>query len=774
MSTKWLAALAVLQFVSACESADSIQQQNAIVETPKSPSYTLPGTRGFDEMTEGDSTDRARFCDEAEATAQVAKLIEEPIIPDVSVGGVPLWGADGDPVVADDLLGTPDDGKLCDPGGKYSNGFTYGPLNEITVLFDPETRLVEDIQVNTAYRGTLTGKVEHEDITEEVFIRTRDKVRIGGNGDQGGHQLTEYASSAQQAGRTSSWLNHHNITLIYGMIRQTFFGGSVLAPDFDCVAERRCDVIYNSSDEESPQQTLVVFQDSGVTLVFSPEGQVLNVIGSPVRKATFELSGVVSLGNGAEVSPVLQSGSLEGCVINLGAKTTWADFKSRCIVDDGGRDLARANYDVHGQRDGVAVEFDGVTLDFLRKTSEEPVFEDGESPSDSDRLYSLTYTRSFPAASLQFVAATLATEYVARIQQQLAASLSPDAPPDHPFAALAIEIPPGLSTRPQRLGELEFVGESGEPESFVAAVVAAVRASYASLSPEQQVLVDPAAVTELALINPFVGTVMAAFSFGQSDSPDAFTVFQSTDNQRWSIGMSHFIQAGQWYRLTVQYSLYFGAVTAVTIERGTSEVDDLFAAVSAASNAQGLTDTPYYDVRLASVRQTWNPYRLGGDGIVVGDADREDDMLNVQLVNMAGGMVDLQVPGSRIEDRAGFLRPLRGERSEFVPAHQVVLAGKETAQIFHVLPDGTIGRVQQNQFKAPMTLCPGLRIGFGDEVRTWVDAWHAAVGDSAYQNCELVFHTSADGHVLTGVSSIANRVQFETVAERAVNVAVWR
>jgi hypothetical protein len=775
MSTKLLAALAVLLLVSACESADTIQMQNAIKSTPQSPSFTLPGHRGFEEMTEGDSKDRARFCDEAEATMQVAKMIEEPVIPDVSVGGVPLWGEDGQPLLADDLLGSPADGKLCDPSGKYANAFAYGPLNEIIIIFDSETRLVTDLQVNTGYRGVLAGKVEHDGVTEEVFIRTRDKVRIGGTGDRGGRELTEYSSSTQQASRTNSWLNHHNITLMYAMIRQTFFDGEALPDDFDCVAERRCDVIYNSSDEESPQQTTVVFQDSGITLVFSPEGQVVYVLASPVRKATFELAGAVTLGDGQVVEPILQSGSLEGCSIQLNKLTTWGDFRKSCIVDDGGRDLSRANYDVHGQRDGVTVEFDGVQLDFLRKTSEAPVFEDGEAPSDTDKLYGITYTRSFPAPSVQFIASNLALDYIARLKEHLASSLSPDAPPEHPFANVEIPIPADLSQAPQRIGELEFMGESGEPESFVAVVVQAIRDAYANLPLDLQAMVDPAAVTELALINPFVGAVMSAFSFGQSDGADAFTAYQSTDNNRWAIGISHFIQGGAAYRMIVQYSLYFGAVTAVTIQRGTSEVDELFAAVAQASIAQGVTTSPYYDARLSSTRLTWNPYRLGGDGITVGDVDRKNDMLTVQLANMAsGGRLELKVPGARIEDRSGFLRPLRGERSEFVPSHQVTLAGKETVMTFHVMEDGTIGRVQQNQFKAPMTLCPGLRLAFGDDVREWVDAWHAAVGDSAYQNCELVFHTSQDGHVLSGVSSIANRVQFETVAGRAVNVAVWR
>ncbi|HKU44713.1 MAG TPA: hypothetical protein VJR89_41420 [Polyangiales bacterium] len=768
MSIQRLALAAMLLVVWACEDTASIESPVKVEKPPKAPSYTRPGQRSFDQTTEGDSTGRARFCDEAEASEQVAKMVQEPIIPDKSVGGVPLWGKDGNPVVADDLLGSPDEGKFCDPSGTYSNAFAFGPLNEIIVIFDQETRQVSDIQVNSAYRGTLTGRVKHGDQTDEVYIRTRDKVRIGNR------ELTEYASSAQQSGRANSWLNYSNITLLYGMIRQTFFEAEPLEAGYDCVAERRCDVIYNSSDEETPQQTLVVFQDSGVTLVFSPEGQVLNVVASPVRKASFELGGVVTLGTD-KVAPIFQSASVESCVIDLAAGVSWKDFRSRCIPEDGERELARANYDVHRQRDGVSVQFDGVTLDFLRKTSVEAPFEDGESPKDGDRLYSLTYTRSLPAPSVQFVASPLAADYAQRLSQYLAASLAPDAPPDHPFFALEIPVPEGLSMRPQRIGEIEAIGETGEPENWVAGIVAAVQDLYASLPEEQRAFVRPGAMKDVSLIDPFVGAVLAAFSFGKSDDPAAFTVYQTTDNERWSIGISSFIQDGVPYRMMVQYSLFFGAVTAVTVELGTSEVDDVFAAEAKAANQLGISKSPYYDMRLAGARQTWNPFRLGGNGIVIGNPDRKNDTLWVQLWPVGTDQpVELPVPGTRIEDRSGYLRPLRGERSEFVPSTQVVLSGKETAQIFHVMPDGTIGRVQQNRFKGAVGLCPGLTIAYGENVRSAIEEWHELAGDSIYQNCELVFHHTTDGHILTGVSSLANRVQFEVVAERAINAAAWR
>jgi len=782
ISKPWLAVLATLCLSLGCEEDQTIQASSAIQRRPEVSSYTRPGQRGFEEMTTGDSTGRARFCDEIEATKQVAELVEKPIIPDVSVGGVPLWTAEAEPVVADDLIGRPEDGKLCDPAGRYANAFVFGPLNEIIVIFDEQTRLVQDIQVNSAYRGTLTGKVKHGDTTEEVFIRTRDRVRIGGTGPNGGRELNEYASSAQQAGRPNSWLNYQNITVIYGMIRQTFFGAEPLAPGYDCVAERRCDVIYSGSDENTPQQTLVVFQDSGVTLVFSPEGHVLNVVASPVRKATFELAAVVSFGGGAPdqppaLTPVLQSALVPSCIIDLASQLRWADFRSRCLPDQV-RELARANYKVHGQRDAVSVEFDSVTFDFLRGAPNAPVFEDGEAPADDDRLYSLTYTRTLPAISQQFVAQDLAARYAGRLRAHLAASLTPEAAESHPFRNFEVPLPPAegpgaLSTRPQRIGALEVLDETGMPVSWVDGVKAAVHDSYSRLSPADRAAVDPSALKDVALTDPFVGAVMSAFSFGKSDEASAFTVFQTTDNERWSIGFSHFLVDGVPHRLIVQYSLFFGAVTAVTIERGQSPVDDIFSKLTAAGAAQGLPVGPYYDLRLASPRFAWNPFRLGGTGIVVHQADQRLNTVSVELATPEGPRA-LVVPGSRIEDRAGYLRPLRGERQEFVPAHSVALAGKETTLVFHVLPDGKIGRVQQRRFKANLSLCPGLPLAYGDNVRTAIDAWHALAGDSVYQNCELVFHYSEDGRVLTGVSSLATRTQFSTVAERAVDVAIWQ
>lgn len=739
--------------------------------------WTEDGSRGFDGFTGGDSAGRARFCDEAEATSLIADLVDEPLVPDVSAGRIPLWSPDGQPLHADALLGRPSDGKFCEPTETYSDAFVWGPTQELIVFFNEETRLIEGVMAYQSYLGSMRGSVRIGDTTEEIVVRPRERVTIGGV------ELDEYSSRAEAASRPRSWLNRQNVTRIYGMVRQTFFGDDPLPAGYDCIAEQRCDVIYTATDETVPQDTFVDLSDSGVQLRFTPDGHLIFVYLQPVRKADFELFGELSFGErgSSVVAPRFASESVDGCDVDLAGSMTWAQFREGCVTAE--RTLQRANYDVAGQRDSVSVQFDGMTLDFLRP-SENGVFEDGERPADSDRLHSLSFTRSLPAVVPQFVPRTLGDDYLVRLRAHLAASLSDDASESHPFANFVIPPEPTLANDPQRIGELLFTPMGGAPTSWVPTVLARVRAAYAALSDEERAQVDPDALTDTALIEPFVATVMSSFSFGQTDAPTSFRGFRTTDDERWVIAFGSFVQGDEPYRLVVQYSLNFGAVTAITIEHGGSGVDEVFGSVNQAVwPAVGGVAPTYYDVRIAVEQLAQvNPFALGGGGIEVGSPDRTLDTLEIALVLGEGaeGRIPLVVPGTSIEDRAGFLRQLRGERWEFVPAHEVFLLGKETLQVFHVLADGTIGRVEQRVFKGRPTLCTDptrrapLRIAFGDDVRRSVERWRRIVGDDTYQSCELVFNYSDDGSVLNSVASLTNRIQFTTIAGRATTVALWR
>ena len=61
--------------------------------------HPIPARRAFGagNASGGDSIGRARFCDEEEAEAQIRQMVSAPVIPDVSVGGIPLLDANGEP-----------------------------------------------------------------------------------------------------------------------------------------------------------------------------------------------------------------------------------------------------------------------------------------------------------------------------------------------------------------------------------------------------------------------------------------------------------------------------------------------------------------------------------------------------------------------------------------------------------------------------------------------------------------------------------------------------
>ena len=109
-----------------------------------------------------------------------------------------------------------------------------------------------------------------------------------------------------------------------------------------------------------------------------------------------------------------------------------------------------------------------------------------------------------------------------------------------------------------------------------------------------------------------------------------------------------------------------------------------------------------------------------------------------------------------------------------MPASVIRVSGRETGMIFYIEADKRIGRVAEGGFKRPVSLCPGLDIAYGDDIREKVEAFTAQAGVDAYRQCEIVFNYSANGNVLDGVASITNRVSFVTVNGRAVQADMWR
>ena len=174
--------------------------------------------------------------------------------------------------------------------------------------------------------------------------------------------------------------------------------------------------------------------------------------------------------------------------------------------------------------------------------------------------------------------------------------------------------------------------------------------------------------------------------------------------------------------------------------------------------------------------------------------------MNMKTVSLSGaiGQKTVTVPGSPIEDRNGYVRAIAGERLEFIPANYVRLLGKETLMDFYIEADGTIGSVVEYLFKGSVKLCDGptifppadpnapedapapepidtsLYVNYGDDMPKTLEAWRAVVGDETYRDCQVLFNWSSDGHVLDSVFSLKSKTSFTTVADRAINVKVWK
>ncbi len=785
-------ALSAALIVTACEDGPAqifepnhgnIPQQNGFAPTG---SFTQPGDTGWNTVGgAGDSVDRARFCDQTENDAMIQRMVLEPAIPDVSVGGIPLWTATGSPTPVDDLIGRPEDGKFCDPTGVYSNALTWGAYNEIIVFFNADTRLIEDIQINGQYLGTMSGLTTVAGAQTPVLLRMRDRIKINGR------ELIDYASSADQNAKSNSWLNHKNITQIYGMMRETFLGGDPVAADYNCVADQICDVIYSSADESIPQQTLLVFKDPGVTLIISPEGHLLYQILSPVRLAPFEKKMKLAFGasGGGVIAPKFTSDYLGSCELDLSRTMLWRDFANSCIHADpieAQRLLGRFGYEVQTQRDAVDVNFNGISLTFLRRgLAQKNVFRDGERPADDDELLSVTLTRSLDGRIAEFSAQSLAVLYKTRLETKLRNAVSSSYTASHPIRNYRVAIPSTLSAQSQRMGELWFTGANGQRASWIAKIQDDIKTITSRLSVNERSALLSNVDEPLFVIEPFVDVVMTAISHGATDDAKSVKAFKTTDNRRWSIGYGDFYQGNEPWRVVVQYSLYFGAITAITVSHGKSDVDAIIDQQRDYLFSVGIPSTiPFYRAEMLTVNSQLgavNALGLLGTGIEVLRADRElttvDVRITVPAVNGAqrtSSSTLMTVPGRTIADRGGYNRQIRGQRYEFIPADEVSLFGQETAMTVYVTQDGSIGRVYLSRFKGRVELCPGLSIGFGDDVRNLVEAWSTSVDIADFQSCDIVFNTTENGNVLNDVASLSRRISVIVDGKRASGVAVWK
>ena len=790
-----------------------------------SPNFTQAGEQGYDLGEEArDDTGRARFCSVAENEALIQRMVREPIIPNDSIGGVPMWNGN-QPMQADRLI---EGGAWCDPV-EYANAFVWGPENEVIFLFNQETRIVEALIALQKYRGTLEGNytgTRADGTVGDIPVKMslRDRITIDGV------PLDQAAGGREDAAsKPRSWLNAGNVNAMFRMVREQFFGDEPFADTYDCFEQQTCELIFINPE------WAIFFRSSGVALVVSPEGQLTEADIYPVRVAPFEEGATVAIGGeGDTIAPNFSSARRETCDVSLDGEVSWSGFVDRCVGDgEGGeKTLSRANFNVYGQRDAVDVEFNGATFTFQRDVTTAPVLKDGERPADADGLIGMSWTRNLAAQSPEFRPRTLALLFKEKLEQRLreavrlpaigggvpdadaaveppaadagldagapaedaGAPIAPQADaavapgpipaPAHPLLAWTLDIPADLLTdeadAPRPLDQLTY-DRDGIDRGWVADVIAEVQAAYAGLSDADRALVDPRVAQATWIVEAFTDAILDVYSHGRVNAAQAKKLFYNTDDKKWSIGFAYFTDEGEQYRLVVQFSLNFDALTAVSVQRGRSTLDTVYASWNQRGRPRpglGQEKSPYYGADLARLAIDDNALALGGPGIEVQGFNRQLNTLDIRLSTPRDGggveKIELTVAGAPIEDRNGYLRQTRGRRFEFVPANVVELQGRETSMIFWVEADGLIGRVAEGRFKQPVNLCPGLPIRFGDDLRARVEAFAATAGEQAFRDCEIVFNYSANGNVLDEVVSLTNRVGFTTSADRAVQVNLWR
>ena len=115
------------------------------------------------------------------------------------------------------------------------------------------------------------------------------------------------------------------------------------------------------------------------------------------------------------------------------------------------------------------------------------------------------------------------------------------------------------------------------------------------------------------------------------------------------------------YRLIAQFNLSYDSITAITIEQGYSEIDELYNGLQSDSFEiiPMPLNLPYFDLSL-SRGESMNGWSLGKSAMTVTDYDRQLGTVDVTVraVLSDGSFTELEltVPGTYIDDRSGYLR----------------------------------------------------------------------------------------------------------------------
>ena len=230
-----------------------------------------------------------------------------------------------------------EDGGFCDPN-VYLDALTWGPTNEIIALINQDTKIIDAILAQPGYKGSIEGTFAgYNPDTEEWDAQLNIKIKLRERLEVAGQVLDQYTDAASQDSATNSWVNHKVVTNFYRFVRQNYFGAQPedhQDPEFNCVQEGLCQVIYpGQGGGGGAQDTIVFLLDSGFALFFTPEGQIDLIYLLPVRFNPFESNAAFSMAPvdaPGMLNPTLSS---DACSVSLNNQPTWANVQAKRTIE---------------------------------------------------------------------------------------------------------------------------------------------------------------------------------------------------------------------------------------------------------------------------------------------------------------------------------------------------------------------------------------------------------------------------------------------------------
>ena len=314
------------------------------------------GTKGFgdESAVSTPSVPTTEVCTTTEVAQKQAEMVAFPIVPMIGAGGLDMTAGGAWTGLSIDEVQSKE--GLCQ-AVYYGDGVAaWGDNYELIAWFDPTTRLIDDIAVESGYLGTIQADGYTFAMNEPI--------------QKGGVELSANDGSDLDP-RSENALREMDRALIKA------FRKSLDPTKVDCVESGSCYIIMSGTEP------VLVFMSVGLYVVLEPEEKRISWI-EVTMKRPFRLdAGVIEVDGLTPTIHGTEAAGIPDCAVTYG--TTWKHIREKCLADD---PLAMAEVQTANGLENVTVNFGGVYAYFDRPALAvdqvlplQPKLEDGDTVS---------------------------------------------------------------------------------------------------------------------------------------------------------------------------------------------------------------------------------------------------------------------------------------------------------------------------------------------------------------------------------------------------------